>query len=181
MATPPQRPGGRDGSRSSAARSTSAPTIAIFSPPSARAVAGCWRSIRRRKAVASAFSTTPLAEDSIGGVWGSTGVSIDARGNIYAVTGASGSQKHAPPLHNWAQSVLKFDPISASGLTLRGVYTPFNYCRTEAGDIDVGSSGAAILPDVDDKSGLRRSAARRGRQAGQRLSPWPIQFHGPRR
>jgi competence ComEA-like helix-hairpin-helix protein len=108
------------------------------------------------KSLASAFSSTPLAEDSIGGVWGSTGVSIDAAGNIYAVTGASGSEKHAPPLHNWAQSVLKFDPVSpaglTSGLTLRGVYTPFNYCRTEAGDVDVGSSGAAILPDVDDKS-----------------------------
>ena len=100
------------------------------------------------KTVASAFSSTPLAEDSIGGVWGSTGVSIDAHGNVYAVTGASGSEKHAPPLHNWAQSVLKFDPLSASGLTLRGVYTPFNYCRTEAGDIDLGSSGVAILPDI---------------------------------
>lgn len=105
----------------------------------------------RRKAVVSAFSTTPLAEDSSGGVWASTGVSIDARGNVYAVTGASAMQKHAPPLRNWAQSVLKFDPISASGLTLRGVYTPFNYCRTEAEDIDLGSSGAAILPDVDGK------------------------------
>jgi hypothetical protein len=106
----------------------------------------------QRKSLVSAFSSTPLSEDSIGGVWGSTGVSIDAHGNVYAVTGASGGQKHAPPLHNWAQSVLKFDPISASGLTLRGIYTPFNYCRTEAGDVDVGSSGAAILPDVSDKS-----------------------------
>jgi competence ComEA-like helix-hairpin-helix protein len=106
----------------------------------------------QRKALVSAFSSTPLTEDSIGGVWGSTGVSIDARGNIYAVTGASGSEKHAPPLHNWAQSVLKFDPLSESGLMLRGVYTPFNYCRTEAGDVDVGSSGAAILPDVDHRS-----------------------------
>jgi outer membrane protein assembly factor BamB len=106
----------------------------------------------QRKTLATAFSSTPLTEDSIGGVWGSTGVSIDARGNVYAVTGASGSQKHAPPSHNWAQSVLKFDPVSASGLTLRGVYTPFNYCLTEAGDVDVGSSGAAILPDVGDKS-----------------------------
>jgi competence ComEA-like helix-hairpin-helix protein len=104
------------------------------------------------KTLASAFSSTPLTEDSIGGVWGSTGVSIDTHGNVYAVTGASGSEKHAPPLHNWAQSVLKFDPVAASGLTLRGVYTPFNYCRTEAGDVDVGSSGAAILPDVDNKS-----------------------------
>lgn len=103
----------------------------------------------QRKTVASAFSATPLAEDTIGGVWASTGVSIDARGNIYAVTGASGSQRHAPPLRNWSQSVLKFDPLSASGFTLRGVYTPFNYCRAEAADIDLGSSGAAILPDLE--------------------------------
>jgi competence ComEA-like helix-hairpin-helix protein len=106
----------------------------------------------QRKVLVSSFSSTPLAEDSIGGVWGSTGVSIDTRGNIYAVTGASGSEKHAPPLHNWAQSVLKFDPLSESGFTLRGVYTPFNYCRTEAADVDVGSSGTAILPDIDQRS-----------------------------
>jgi hypothetical protein len=103
----------------------------------------------QRKAVASAFSTTPLAEDSSGGIWASTGVSIDARGNVYAVTGASAGQKHAPPLRNWAQSVLKFDPASASGLTLRSAYTPFNYCRTESEDIDLGSSGAAVLPGAD--------------------------------
>lgn len=106
----------------------------------------------QRKALVSAFSSTPLTEDSIGGVWGSTGVSIDVRGNIYAVTGASGSEKHAPPVHNWAQSVLKFDPLSQTGLRLRGVYTPFNYCRTEAQDVDVGSSGAAILPDLNHRS-----------------------------
>lgn len=105
----------------------------------------------RHKAVVSAFSVTPLAEDSSGGIWASTGVSIDAHGNVYAVTGASAMQKHAAPLRNWAQSVLEFDPVSASGLTLRGVYTPFNYCRTEGEDIDLGSSGAAILPDANGK------------------------------
>lgn len=105
----------------------------------------------QRKAVASAFSSTPLAEDSIGGVWASTGVSIDARGDVYAVTGASAGEQHAPAPRNWAQSVLKFAPLSPSapGLTLQGVYTPFNYCRTEAGDVDLGSSGAAILPTAD--------------------------------
>ena len=103
----------------------------------------------KNKMIASSFSATPLAEDSSGGIWASTGVSIDGRGNVYAVTGASANQKHALPLRNWAQSVLKFDPASASGLTLRGVYTPFNYCRTEAEDIDIGSSGAAVLPGAN--------------------------------
>jgi hypothetical protein len=103
------------------------------------------------KAVASAFSSTPLATDSIGGVWASTGVSIDARGEVYAVTGASFGEPHAPPFHNWAQSVLEFAPLTRSDprLTLAGVYTPFNYCRTEAVDADLGSSGAAILPAPD--------------------------------
>jgi hypothetical protein len=123
----------------------------------------------QRKAVASAFSSTPLAEDSIGGVWGSTGVSIDGHGNIYAVTGASGSEKHAPPLRNWAQSVLKFDPVSEAGLTLRGVYTPFNYCRTEAGDIDLGSSGVAILPEADGKRAADPLLAVGGKQGNAYL------------
>ncbi|WP_456813980.1 hypothetical protein [Bradyrhizobium sp. USDA 4529] len=102
----------------------------------------------QRKAIASAFSVTPLAEDRSGGVWASTGVSIDARGDVYAVTGASVHLKHATAVRHWAQSVLRFSPLSPSAreLTLQGIYTPFNYCRTEVADIDLGSSGTVILP-----------------------------------
>ncbi|MGH8240509.1 MAG: hypothetical protein ACREXP_26310, partial [Steroidobacteraceae bacterium] len=33
-------------------------------------------------------------------------------------------------------------------LTLRGTYTPFNYCATAAMDIDLGSGGIALLPPL---------------------------------
>jgi outer membrane protein assembly factor BamB len=123
----------------------------------------------QRKILASSFSITPLSEDSSGGVWASTGVSIDARGNVYAVSGASADEPHAPPLRNWAQSVLKFDPLKASGFTLSGVYTPFNYCRTEAEDIDLGSSGAAVLPDADGKLAANPLLAIAGKQGNAYL------------
>lgn len=99
-----------------------------------------------RKSVASSFSATPLEEDSVGGVWASTGVSVDAKGDIYAVTGASSLQKEAPAPNNWSQSVLLFAPLTPAGFNLRAVYTPFDYCRTGAADIDLGSSGALIIP-----------------------------------
>ncbi len=99
-----------------------------------------------RKAVASSFSATPLEEDSMGGIWAATGVAVDPKGVVYAVTGASAFEKTAPSLRNWSQSVLAFDPLTPAGFNLRAVYTPFNYCRTAATDIDMGSSGAAIIP-----------------------------------
>jgi mono/diheme cytochrome c family protein len=50
--------------------------------------------------------------------------------------------------HNWGQSILKLSDLPKRGLTLTGTYTPFNYCRTAAGDIDIGSSGPLLL-DLD--------------------------------
>lgn len=100
----------------------------------------------KRGAVTSAFSATPLPDDSVGGIWASTGPAIDSEGNVYVVTGASGSQREAAPLGNWSQSVLMFAPPSAAGLTLRGTYTPFNYCQAAAADIDLGSSGIVLVP-----------------------------------
>src|SRR5258708_20441940 len=35
------------------------------------------------------------------------------------------------------------------GLTLRGTSTPFNHCETATNDIDLGSGGALLLPDLD--------------------------------
>ncbi len=100
----------------------------------------------RRKKLASSFSVTPLPQDAVGGIWASTGVSIDAAGYVYAVSGASAVRQEPERLRNWSQSFLQFEPLTSAGLTLHGVYTPFNYCRTLARDIDLGSSGAALIP-----------------------------------
>ena len=79
----------------------------------------------QRKTLASAFSSTPLSEDSIGGVWGSTGVSIDAHGDIYAVSGASGSERHAPPMRKaisancWREQIRYNSTIHTRPLMIR--------------------------------------------------------------
>jgi hypothetical protein len=37
----------------------------------------------------------------------------------------------------------------SSPLTLRGTYTPFNYCALDEGDIDLGGASPIVLPDLD--------------------------------
>ncbi len=121
----------------------------------------------KRKAVASSFSATPLPQDAEGGIWGSTGPAIDASGNIFVVSGAS-PQKPGPALRNWAQSVLMFSSV-AGDLALRGVYTPFNYCRAAAGDIDLGSSGVTLIPNRSSASSLGQLIALGGKQGNAYL------------
>ena len=75
-----------------------------------------------RHAVASAYSTTPLEEDSVGGIWASTGVSVDVN-RLCSLRRHRGEQQRAggrPPLRNWSQSVLMFAPVSGRRTQLAG-------------------------------------------------------------
>ena len=116
----------------------------------------------QRGRVASAFSSTPIRSDSTGGIWAAAGVSVDARGRVFAVTGASANQAQAERLRNWSQSVLKFDPMGPLGWRLRGVYTPFNYCRTGTHDVDLASSGATLIAPPDGQALLAAVGGKQG-------------------
>src|SRR5258708_24834289 len=52
------------------------------------------------------------------------------------------------------------------GLTLRGTSTPFNHCEPATNDMDLGSGGALLLPDLDASaaatSKLRAVGGKRG-------------------
>ena len=98
--------------------------------------------------ITSAFASVADPHRSSGGIWGPGGPAVDTNGNIFVVTGTgfNGYVEHA---HNWAQSVLKIEHSPSSGFTLRGTYTPFNYCDTAKMDIDLGSGGPLLLPDLD--------------------------------
>lgn len=98
--------------------------------------------------VASAFASVAMPHRGSGGIWGAGGPAVDASGNVFAVTG-SGFNGFADQAHDWAQSVLELSDSAATGFALRGTYTPFNYCETAAMDIDLGSGGATLLPDLD--------------------------------
>ena len=106
------------------------------------------------KKVAAAFSSTARDDEEQGGMWSSSGVSVDPEGRVYIATGANSEytgQKRklagvSPDSEgHWAASILQFIDDRTKGLILSGVYTPFNYCQTEAADIDLGSSGAVVV------------------------------------
>ena len=96
--------------------------------------------------VASAFASVANPHRGSGGIWGAGGPAVDAEGNVFVVTG-TGYSGYVDAAHNWAQSVLKLSYAQPQGFVLRGTYTPFNYCDTATRDIDLGSGGAALMPD----------------------------------
>lgn len=98
--------------------------------------------------VDSAFAAVAMPHRGSGGIWGAGGPAVDKAGNVYVVTG-SGFDGFVEQDHDWTQSVLKLSDIASTGLELEGTYTPFNYCGTAKMDIDLGSSGASLLPDLD--------------------------------
>jgi outer membrane protein assembly factor BamB len=92
-----------------------------------------------------AFSSAPeLDAVSNGGIWGSAGPAIDDDGDVYVTTG------NAPPgsedaTNVWGNSLLRFD----ARLRLLGSYTPFNYCRLDAADLDLAGSQPILLPTLN--------------------------------
>ncbi len=94
--------------------------------------------------VASTFASVATPHRHTGGIWGPGGASVDTDGTVFVVTGSNFSGL-VEQERDWSQSVLAIQN-SAAGLTLRGTYTPFNYCATAAMDIDLGSGGIALLP-----------------------------------
>ncbi|MGH6611570.1 MAG: c-type cytochrome, partial [Burkholderiaceae bacterium] len=104
-----------------------------------------------RARVASAFASQATPHRGAGGVWGAGGPAVDASGNVFVVTG-TGYNGYIDRAHDWTQSVLMLSHSAAEGFVLRGTYTPFNHCATAKMDIDLGSGGAMLLPDLDASS-----------------------------
>ena len=96
--------------------------------------------------VASTFASVATPHRHTGGIWGPGGASVDADGTVFVVTGSNFSG-FVDQSRDWSQSMLAIEN-NAAGLTLRGTYTPFNYCATAAMDIDLGSGGIALLPPL---------------------------------
>lgn len=100
-----------------------------------------------RARVDSAFAAVAMPHRGSGGIWGAGGPAVDAQGRIHVVTG-SGFDGHAEQAHDWTQSVLQLSDAPPRGLRLLGTYTPFNYCQSAKMDIDLGSGGAMLLPEL---------------------------------
>ena len=91
-------------------------------------------------------STVPTGGNNKGAIWGSGNPPVsDAGGNVYVITG-NGTFDGGP---NYSDSVVKLSP---SGTVLDS-FTPFDQATLANNDIDLGSSGAIILPDSVGSSG----------------------------
>jgi hypothetical protein len=88
------------------------------------------------------FNSTPDAHQ--GALWmGGTAPSADEEGNIYAITG-NGKFDANTNGRNLGNTVVK---LSSPDLGVADYFTPFNQEHLDEHDIDLGSSGAVLLPD----------------------------------
>ena len=107
----------------------------------------------------AALDLTPNGEE--GAIWQSgAGPAADSEGSIYLLT-ANGSfdtrlnPQGFPSQADFGNSFLK---IAASGgnLSVADYFTPFNVIAENAVDMDLGSGGPVVLPEMKDASGKPR-------------------------
>jgi uncharacterized protein (TIGR03437 family) len=90
----------------------------------------------------AAFNSSP--QDSGASFWnGGSGPAADADGNLFVVAG-NGDFNADQGGVDYGESVLKLSPNTVA---VADYFTPFNQSYLDALDLDVGSSGAVLLPD----------------------------------
>jgi uncharacterized protein (TIGR03437 family) len=111
---------------------------------------------------ASVFNSSPNSWQ--GSFWmGGAAPAADSDGNIYVVSG-NGTFDANKNGSDFGDSFLKLS--STGGLALADYFTPFNQIYLNAADLDLGSSGAVLLPDSAGSSVHRHlllSAGKEGR------------------
>ena len=101
-------------------------------------------------ALTAFFNATP--GDSGASFWnGGAGPAADNAGNIFAVSANGDFDGNLLAAHN-DESVLKLSPAA---LAVEDQFTPFNKLTLDQLDLDVGSSGAVLLPDSAGAAGHR--------------------------
>ncbi|MGB9404765.1 MAG: hypothetical protein WCA98_14610, partial [Candidatus Acidiferrales bacterium] len=95
--------------------------------------------------LAGVWCSTP--NGSRGAYWNSgDGPVVDPQGNIYNMT-ANGTFDANTSGGDYGDSIIRF--TAASGvLTLQDSFTPYNQVTLAADDIDLGSGGVVVLPDL---------------------------------
>ena len=100
-----------------------------------------------------AYSASTLAQTGVfcdtpngaeGGIWQSGRAPVvDPLGNVYYMTGNGTTDESG----DFGESVLRFN--TRSGLTLTDFFTASNFNSLNNGDVDLGSSGLILLPQID--------------------------------
>ena len=83
---------------------------------------------------------TPVATGA--GIWAPHGPTVAADGSVYVVTGNATS---APSTFGYSDSVIQLSPE----LAVRSYFAPSNWVALSNGDVDLGSTGAVLLPSIN--------------------------------
>gem|GEM_PF-1412213 len=90
--------------------------------------------------------TTPSGIN--GGIWGSgQGPAADAQGNIYVVTGNGTFTADQPNGKDYGNSFVKLK-LENGAFVIKDYFTPCNQAWLDETDLDLGSSGALLLPET---------------------------------
>ena len=81
---------------------------------------------------------TPSARES--GIWTAMGPTISGSGTVYVTTGNGSSASS----FDYSNSVLQLSP----DLKVQGYFAPSDWRRLDAGDVDLGSVGVALMPSL---------------------------------
>ena len=76
------------------------------------------------------------------GIWNPQGPTIGPDGSVYVVTGNATSSASS---FGYSNSVLQ---LSSDLRTVRSYFAPSNWAELNSGDVDLGSTGAAVLPSL---------------------------------
>lgn len=91
------------------------------------------------------FNAAPNGTDA--GIWQSgDGIASDANGNLYFATGNGTYDGDASG--DYGDSIVKLSPPSAGKFNVADWFTPYNQGTLNAGDVDLGSGGVLLLPDL---------------------------------
>ncbi|HYL97981.1 MAG TPA: hypothetical protein VEZ90_03425, partial [Blastocatellia bacterium] len=94
---------------------------------------------------AAVFNVSP--NSSQGGIWqGDAAPAADAQGNVFVVTGNGGFDAKSGG-GDYGDSVVKLS-TSTSGFSIGDYFTPANQQQLDNRDLDLGSSGTVLLPDL---------------------------------
>lgn len=108
------------------------------------------------------YNSTPNGRGA--SFWGSgAGPAADANGNLFVVS-ANGNFDENNAVPNLGDSIIRLAP--AGGLSIAGYFTPFNQLDLSDRDLDLGSSGALLLPPEagsDAHRNLLLTAGKQGR------------------
>ena len=90
------------------------------------------------------------------------GLAADSSGNIYLMTAngvfdAALNSSGFPSQGDYGNSILKLS--TSSGLSVSDYFTPYNTAMLSSNDLDLGSGGIVLLPDMTDAGGTTRHLA----------------------